>query len=136
MKTLNLLLIFSSLIFLSSCSSEISTKEAKQTAEHYFKLLNEKNYTAAVELSASELISGGNKEQSLKKMKTLDEKLGPVLSYALKEEKVNKEFAQRTNIELHYEVKHKNLSTLEIFMIVKEMGDYKIYNHTITNLDF
>ncbi len=132
----NICILLTLPLLLISCHAKPELSDAKQTCEHYFELINQKAYADAFALSAEEFTRSSNETQSIKKMQKLHEKLGDVKSFVLKDSVLYEEFGQRAHFKLVYEVQHPRLKTDQTFLIVKEAGAHKVYNHTIVNTNF
>jgi len=130
-KNITSILLF--LFLATSCGTPLEVSEAKKAVDQYIELLNDQNYEEVLNVSSGDFSTDALKASSIDKMKVLHDKLGKTITYNLSDSLTSEEFAQTTNIQLTYKVKHKNVNTEETIIITKELAKCKVYKHVITN---
>jgi hypothetical protein len=118
------------LLFLAACSAAPDVPSAMKVAESYLDALKEPDFEKADSFYSDAF---GNAEDRIGKMQKLNEVLGPVRSYALKDSTVTSPTGEPAVIVLTYEVEHERISSIEKYILRYEEGAYRIISQNVEN---
>lgn len=118
------------IILLISCNAAPDISAARASAEAYLNALKTDDFETANSFYSDE---GSNSENRISKMKKLDEVMGNVVSYELKDSVISSLEGEPAIINLTYQVKHEKLTSKELYTLRREEGKYLIINQLVEN---
>lgn len=121
------------LLLLAACTAGPSVESAHKCVDGYMDALKRNDFEAADKFYSDSYGLSDEKEGRVEKMKKLDEVLGEVISYELKDSLVQADPGEPGKIILTYEVKHKRVITTEKYVVINDEGNYRIVGQSVEN---
>ena len=117
-------------LLIISCNAAPDINSARIVAEAYLNALKSDDFSTANSYYSDE---GTSSENRISKMKKLDEVMGNVVSYELKDSVVSSLEGEPAIINLTFKVKHEKLTSKELYTLRREEGKYLIINQLVEN---
>lgn len=115
----------------SSCG-KVEPDKAKALVENLIRTIDSGDYAGTSKYYTDEFNAGESLDARTEKYKTLKGAFGGVQSIQCVSEKDSTDIFDRPTVYLVYKVKHTKLTSVEVYSVVSQNGDYKVEQQDIT----
>lgn len=125
-------ILFIALLALAACSSpNLEFSPAKQKVEGLIKDIDNAKFKEVSDYYTEQFLNSETFEARTAKFKQFNEIYGKVVQIHLIDSSKTEKKGGENSLILTYRIKHERLSTVEVFNVVKDGGDYKIAGQSI-----